>query len=257
LENRAFKGLGLITQSWLLHEKRQTDDTLFRKLAELKRDILLHLRTDNPSNLDYELVKLSSAAENLDGLPFPLIQHAFFQLVVEVFQRASDLGLTSKSDQELAELQEKMLWLETVDNVVQFVQVYIRKINERLGAEKTGVGESATVTKQILAYIHINYDKEISLGGIADKLNLDISYVSRLFRQEVSVTFTDYVISLRLAKAKELLQHSMLTVKEIGTMAGYANQRSFNRIFKKYEGITPGEYRTIHAPGKLDRDEIY
>ncbi|MDF2962607.1 MAG: transcriptional regulator, AraC family, partial [Paenibacillus sp.] len=255
LERRAFKGLGLVTPCWLLDGRGPADDKFFRRLGELKRDILLQIRTEDPNCLEEELVKLQDAAASAEGLPFPLIQHAFFQLVVEVFQRAAELGLASQSEHELAGLQERMLWLETVATVVHFTQAYIRTTNNRFHTEKTG--ESASVAKQILDYTHINFDKEISLGGIADKLKLDPSYVSRLFRQEVSITFTDYVIALRLAKAKELLQHSTLTVKDIGAMVGYANQRSFNRIFKKYEGVTPGEYREIHAPSKLDGDEIY
>ncbi|MFC5448955.1 helix-turn-helix domain-containing protein [Paenibacillus aestuarii] len=255
LESRAFKGYGLIAPSWLNREKNPGDHLLIRKLAELKREILLMFREEPSQSFEDELYKLSEAAEGAEGLPFPLIQHAYFQLIVEVFQRSTELGLPAHADNELADLLEKLLRLETVDDVVHFAQAYIRQTNLRFHAEKKTEPES--VAQQILDYIQVNFDKEISLGGIADQLQLDPSYVSRLFRQEISITFMDYVISLRLEKAKELLRMSELTVKDIGASVGYANQRSFNRIFKKYEGMTPGEFRDIHAPKKLHRDEIY
>lgn len=255
LESRAFKGFGLIAPSWLVQEKKPGDHLLIRKLAELKREILLMFREELSKSFEEELKKLGDVAEGAEGLPFPLIQHAYFQLMVEVFQRSTELGLPAQTNNELAMLQEKLLRLETVEDVVHVTQAYIRQTNLRFHAEKKSEPES--VAKQILDYIQVNFDKEISLGGIADQLQLDPSYVSRLFRQEISITFMDYVISLRLEKAKELLQMSELTVKDIGASVGYANQRSFNRIFKKYEGMTPGEFRDIHAPKKLHRDEIY
>ncbi|WP_435164246.1 helix-turn-helix domain-containing protein [Paenibacillus glycanilyticus] len=255
LEGRAFKGYESIAPSWLASEKKPGDQLLIRKLAALKREILLLIREEPSEKFEEELRKLEKVAEGAEGLPFPLIQHAYFQLMIEVFHRSVDLGLPLHNDNELAKLQEKLLRMETVYDVAMAVQDYIRETNRRFCAEKRSGPES--VAKQIIAYIQNNFDKEISLGGIADQLQLDPSYVSRLFKQEISVTFMDYVISLRLEKTKELLKTSELTVKDIGASVGYANQRSFNRIFKKYEGMTPGEYRDIHAPKKLNQDEIY
>lgn len=255
LENRAFKGFGLVAPIWLNRERKPADQLFFRKIGVHKREILLHIREANSEELDEELKKLAETAESAEGIPFRLIQHACFQLMVDVFQRLAELGFPPSSEMELAMLQETMLRLETVGDTVQQVSDYIRRMNWRVVNEMPT--ESVPVAKQILDYIQMNFDKEISLGGIADKLQLDPSYVSRLFRQEVSITFMDYVISLRLEKAKSLLAEGRLTVKEIGAAVGYVNQRSFNRIFKKYEGVTPGEYRELHGKNKLDTGEIY
>ncbi|KIL41331.1 hypothetical protein SD70_07710 [Gordoniibacillus kamchatkensis] len=255
LESRAFKGYGLVAPIWLNRDRKPADQQFFRTMGAHKREILLHIREDNPEELGVELAKLADTAEHAEGIPFRLVQHACFQLVVEVFQRLAELGFAPKSETELSELQEEVLRLETVGETVRYAAAYIRRMNRRVVSETPQ--ESVPVAKQILDYIEANFDKEISLGGIADKLQLDPSYVSRLFRQEVSVTFMDYVISLRLEKAKKLLIEGKLPVKQIGAAVGYANQRSFNRIFKKYEGVTPGEYRDIHGQNKLSSDEIY
>ncbi|UQZ83067.1 HTH-type transcriptional regulator YesS [Paenibacillus konkukensis] len=256
LEHRAFKGGGLVAPIWMQQARGPADHQFFRKLGEAKRELLLHLRSEQPDRLEEALERLYELALQADGLSFPLLRHSLFQLVVDVFQRASELGLEpSRPDMELSGLQEQMQWLETVEQAVRFVRDYVGAIHRQLYSNRAE--EPPSVARQILDYIQLNFDKDISLGGIADQLKLDPSYVSRLFRQEISMTFTDYVLMLRLAKAKELLQHSKLAIKEIGALVGYANQRSFNRIFKKYEGVTPGEYRDIHAPSKLAGDQIY
>lgn len=253
LEHRAFKGHGLVAPMWHFRDKKTPDLLLFRRIGELKRDILLQIREEHAESLEEDLQKLVEAAGSTNGLPFPLIQHAYFQLIVDVCQRSSELGLPAQ-DEELADMQHRLLRLETVEEVVHAVQDYIRMLSRRFVSEKSG--ETASVTRQILEYIRVNFNKDISLNGIADKLQLDPSYVSRLFRQEVSINFIDYLISLRLEKAKELLL-TPLPIKDIGPSVGYVNQRSFNRIFKKYEGVTPGEYRNIHSSTKLNPDEIY
>src|SRR5690606_26763988 len=114
-----------------------------------------------------------------------------------------------------------------------------------------------TVTTQIVDYIQANYKNDISLNGIADKLGLDPSHISRLFKQDLGINFSKYLINLRIQEAKRLLQESELSVKEIGEAVGYINTHSFIRIFKKYEGIPPGKYRENVHPKFLDSKEIY
>ncbi|MBB6732406.1 AraC family transcriptional regulator [Cohnella zeiphila] len=255
LEIRAFRGFGAVAPSWRRPDRRAADHLLFRRLAEAKRDLLPLLREEQPGLLEERLRQLGDWAEDAENLPFPLVQHAFLQLLVDVAMRSFEFGLPMQSEDELVRLQSRIKELETFEATVGFAQSFIRDVNRRFRTEKNG--ERAPVSARILDYIDANFDKEISLGGIAERLQLDPSYVSRLFRQEANVNFMDYVISLRIDKSKELLRENRLTVKEIGAAVGYANQRSFNRIFKKVEGLTPGEYREKHVPKHLDRDEIY
>ena len=56
--------------------------------------------------------------------------------------------------------------------------------------------------------------------------------------------FTDYLNQYRIAKAKPLLEKNELTISEVGEQVGFNSAQSFIRVFKKYEGETPGQYRT-------------
>jgi YesN/AraC family two-component response regulator len=67
----------------------------------------------------------------------------------------------------------------------------------------------------------------------------------------------DYLLSLRLKHAKILLSNSNYSITEISQMVGYFNPASFIRIFKKYEGMPPGQYRAEHTVKALDINQLY
>ena len=93
-------------------------------------------------------------------------------------------------------------------------------------------------------YIIQNYNKDISLDDVSRQLDLSSYYFSKLFKEETGSNFVEYVTSLRIQKAKELLKEDRdCSMKEICSSVGYSDPNYFSRIFKKNEGITPTEYR--------------
>lgn len=94
-----------------------------------------------------------------------------------------------------------------------------------------------------LRYIHRNYHRKLTLQEVSDELHVNSSYFSYLFRQEISMTFTEYLNQLRIGQACRLLSGSDLTVVEVADAVGFGDQSYFTRVFRKYKGITPHAYR--------------
>lgn len=99
----------------------------------------------------------------------------------------------------------------------------------------------------IIEYIEANYTMDISLTDIADKFNLTEGYVSKLLTKNANIQFKTYINSLKIKQAKLLLMEGKNNVSEVSTLVGYKNVNSFIRIFKKLEGITPGEFSKIRS----------
>lgn len=113
-------------------------------------------------------------------------------------------------------------------------------------SEKTDMQSANVIISSIIEYINENYhsSEKLTLINVAQKFNITTGYLSMLFKNETDVNFRDYVIRLRMEKAKELMRkNGTLKIKQISNMAGYDNPNSFIRTFKKYEGITPQMYR--------------
>ncbi len=110
-------------------------------------------------------------------------------------------------------------------------------IVQRQSKEKARMGD-------IAEYIQAHYREELSLQDIAKRFFVSREYVSRKFKQELGVNFSEYIVSVRLQKAKELLVNPRLTIARVAEMVGFHDEKYFSKVFKKQEGQTPKAYRT-------------
>lgn len=109
---------------------------------------------------------------------------------------------------------------------------------------KTGRNNQFRYVERASALIREQYyDPTLSLEGVSDSLGLSPQYLSRLFTQWKPQGFLWYVNSVRISRAEELLRSTGLSVNEIGMETGFSSAQSFIRVFRKYTGMTPGQYR--------------
>ena len=99
------------------------------------------------------------------------------------------------------------------------------------------------LVKDIITYCYENFSTDISLQSIADELHVSRCYVSRLFSRRLHIGFNDYINSLRVRKACDLLKKSEQSVTDIAYVVGYNSVRTFDRVFLDARGMTPKEYR--------------
>lgn len=100
-----------------------------------------------------------------------------------------------------------------------------------------------SIIKKAKEYILQNYAKDISLDDISRELDISSYYFSKLFKEVTGINFVEYLTSIRIEKAKDLLIHSEMSMKEICVQAGYNDPNYFSRIFKKTTGRTPTEFK--------------
>lgn len=93
-------------------------------------------------------------------------------------------------------------------------------------------------------YIDNYFDRDLSLGELAQKVFVSEQYLSKVFKEEMGIGISEYIIRKRLEKVRSLLTGTELPITDIAFSAGFSNINSFNRLFKKYQGITPSLYRT-------------
>ena len=92
-------------------------------------------------------------------------------------------------------------------------------------------------------YIWSNYNQEISLKGLGEAVGVSPYYLSRLFRKELGISFSDYLKTVRIAIAKKLLEESSANVLEVCLEVGYQDPSYFSKVFKEQTGVNPGDYR--------------
>jgi two-component system response regulator YesN len=98
---------------------------------------------------------------------------------------------------------------------------------------------------EVVTYIEQHLNRSITLNELADKYAVSSSYFSRMFKLHTGANFVTYVTTKKLNKAKLLLEETNLRLAEIATHIGYPEPRYLSQLFKKYEGMTPSEYRQM------------
>lgn len=98
--------------------------------------------------------------------------------------------------------------------------------------------------QQVIAEEYQNPD--LSVAMLADRFSMSASYLSRAFKEHTGETLLNYIMVCRMEHAKYYLQQSDESISAIGEMTGFTNAVTFNRVFKKFQGITPGKYREIN-----------
>lgn len=114
-----------------------------------------------------------------------------------------------------------------------------------LGIHTTGSSvQAAPTTERVRRYIQGNFtDPNISVSSISEKFHLNVSYISRQFKQEYGIGVLEYIHKLRIAKAKELMDQG-LSPNDIFPQVGYTSRRAMDTVFSRYEGITPRTYQS-------------
>ncbi len=102
---------------------------------------------------------------------------------------------------------------------------------------------SGNIIKTAKDYIDAHYDKDISLDDVSRVVNISPYYFSKIFKEECGLNFIEYLTNIRIDKAKNLLENSNLSIKEICISCGYSDPNYFSRSFKKNVGYTPTEYK--------------
>lgn len=105
--------------------------------------------------------------------------------------------------------------------------------------------------RRVIDFLDSSFNEELSIEDIARIVNLSSSHLARLFRTETGVTPFQYLKSLRMRKARELLETTFLNIKQIMNRVGVNDKCHFAQDFKRTYGLTPAQYkRTVVQKAK-------
>ncbi len=142
--------------------------------------------------------------------------------------------------------QEKVESLLGQQTLREFGQ-YLEQALEELRQERLEQQESAGICASSRAYIEKHYsDPQMSMAYVSESMGVSASYLSRLYKQKYGLSVLQDITRVRLVNAKRLLQDTELNVAEISEKTGFSNSNVFIKVFKKWEGMTPGQYKELY-----------
>lgn len=99
------------------------------------------------------------------------------------------------------------------------------------------------IIKKAMVYISQNFHSNITLEDVANHVHLHPSYFSTMFKQSIGSSFKEYINMVRIEESKRLLTNTDFSIIDIAIAIGFEDQSYFSKVFKKYTGLTPKQFR--------------
>ncbi len=214
----------------------------YRFPTELEVQLAIYVRNGDWHNTERLLDSLYEMNFGQSGIT-PNMGRWFF---LDLYSTLLKLMHTNKQDEGriLPDDSDPAMWMAepvTAEQMLERLKATYRCIC--LAAQKGKSDHCEQLYRRITAFIEEHYaDNSFGLSMIAEHLDMSSVYISGFFKKHGGVNLTDYIIRTRIEHAKRLLGEA-LTVQEIALKVGYTSNIVLTKVFKKIEGVTPGQYR--------------
>ncbi len=237
-----------------INEERQVklNDKMMEKTASFKslpvyslgleRKLLNCVREDQMEQalltVDYILLSLLPKWSTRPNF----VKARMLELLVLISRAFADKGCDIEKLLELNIIYlSEMSRIQLADELYEWFRTVVKGYfyNTRSEIKKT----STKIMEKVLNYIKNEYDEEINLDKLSQTFSYSPAYLSVAFKKEFGTTITEYLTSVRIEKAKELLVKTEKNLSEVANEVGFNSESYFTRVFKKNVGIPPGKYR--------------
>ncbi len=207
-----------------------------------EQSLLLALKMKDLDAVDRLCDELIQHVNQLRG-PFPPL--SIMQSFRISFQRLFDQWMDSLQPEEDSisyYYKIKETWessKRTLGNIKSFLLDSLRLTSEERHVQQA----HKKLIQTAVAYINEKFKDDVTLNDVSDHLYISPWYLSKLFHERIGITFSKYVVSLKINEAKQLLAQTNMRIYEVAEEVGYSNFRHFAKTFKSVEGVTPSQYR--------------
>ena len=122
----------------------------------------------------------------------------------------------------------------------EMIRTYCHMVRNHSISHCTGI------IQKTITYMESNVSGDLSLNTLAGLMNVSPGYLSSLFHQNMGKTLVEYVTALRMKTARQMMANTQLQVQTVAQLAGFADPNYFGKVFRRYYGVTPQQYRKNH-----------
>lgn len=124
-------------------------------------------------------------------------------------------------------------------------QMYVVFSEQYIKMKEEEDSELHVVVGKVIRYINDHIEEELNVEEISRKYHVSDRYIRKYCNKYLGMNCTTYITMLRIAKAKELLWNSSKSITDIAMQTGFSSSQYFSRVFRKYAGMTPADYREM------------
>lgn len=209
---------------------------------EKERQLITKLKTGDTPQAKALLNELLGYVFFSQGSNLEIVKSRALEICALLSRAAIEGGATSDS---ILKVNNQLL---TVIPATRNMEDLCYKLQEAIDVFNDCMFESVPsanneLVKKAVHYISRNYALPVTLESVAAHVHLNPSYFSTMFRQATGSTFREYLSMVRVEESKRLLANTDYSLIDIAVATGFQDQSYFSKVFKKYTGLTPGQYR--------------
>lgn len=250
LKTRISLGPDIIVHYEDVENNPGADHYEYSHLRVLEERLVYSLREMQPNNVSEIFRRYLEALLPKDGY---LHEHQLLlmQLISRLLQILQDQGISLKKVLQVDGAVKRLMHLQTRDEIVHWFESMLFAPMIQVLSEKSET-TYVKIADRLVRMIQEKYDQEISLEFCAQELNYHPVYLSRIFKREIGMTFSEYLSEYRMRMAKVMLETTEKKISEIGEQLQYKNISAFIRSFRKLYDMTPGQYREKIMKGSTE-----
>lgn len=213
--------------------------------AEWEQRLLLALQTDESQIVEQLIDELTVQLITLKHSHSPLdISRQTRLLFVSIIDRW--MNMVQPEENILGSLIEIKSHLLTERLTIERIKPLFMEFISNNKSDPKSRQTNKRVMNKALSYIQEEYRKGITLNEVADYMFMSPGHFSKLFHEAIGITFSRYMVQLKINEAKHLLAETDLKIYEVAGAVGYNDFRHFAKTFKDMEGVTPAQYRKLN-----------
>lgn len=209
---------------------------------ELENELITKVKTGNSEEAKAILNDLLGYVFFAEGNSLDIVKTRSIELCSLLSRAAIEGGATSDSILKINNLYLKSLQsLHSLDDVCFKLQETVETFTECIFNYIPN--KNSELIKKAIQYIAQNFASNLTLDDVAQHVHLNSAYFSTLFKQSTGSSFKEYLNMVRIEESKRLLTNTSYSVIDIAVATGFEDQSYFSKVFKKYTGLTPKQYR--------------
>jgi len=217
----------------------------YSTLDNYQKQLLESIKSGNE-----ELVRVTtqniSRYVNTNNINISYLKNFYYSTLSSINNiRISVLAIdVDKKHEEGRDIASLLQLIEKCDNADELNSL-LEEVSIRIASKVNSFNNRSLklILRKAIDFIHEHYNEQVTLNEVAENIYVSTFYISRMFKKELGKSFIDYLNDVRIEKAKELLKDVKYKTYEVAELVGISDPHYFSKIFKKYSGMTPSEYK--------------
>lgn len=172
-------------------------------------------------------------------------------ILTELKLESSEVGTLNNLDKTLSSFNKIFVTLRADDNSGKFIassvlyEILVELYILLHGKHENEASKESSIIQKIQLYIDENYNQYLTIDELSKLVNVTPQYLCKLFKKHLRIRPFQYIAMKRIQNAKKMLSHTNMSINDIANLVGYSSFSYFCAIFKKYEFISPSEFRGL------------